>query len=259
MNKNTKKITTLILAVATVVALASVIVYNYKNKTSLKFGHQKIDDSKIEQNAQDAVSAAVNADAALSEVRKNSNLLKILPSDIVFGDKNAPVLMIEYASLSCPHCASFTREAFEKIKTEYIDQGKVKFVYRDFPLNQPALSAAMFAFCAAEDNKNQLTEKYYTTIKALFKIQDSWAFDAKFNERLEAIAKLDGMSSERFNSCINDKKAQERILNSRMETAKSLQIKSTPTFFINDAISEGYVDYASLQKIIEKKLAESGK
>ncbi len=239
------------------IGFAALVVHNYKTKTSFKYSSQSAEEIKPEQNAQDAVSAAVNEDAAsLAEARKNSGLLKVLPSDFVLGSQNAPVTMIEYASLSCPHCASFARESFEKLKTDYIETGKVKFIFRNFPLNQSALSAAMFANCQAQDDKTNAAEKYFSTLKILFKTQDSWAFDTKYDEKLEAIAKLDSVSSERFKSCITDKKLQERILVERMDAAKSLQIKSTPSFFINGDISEGYIDYQTLKKLIDKKLAE---
>ena len=96
-------------------------------------------------------------------------------------------------------------------------------------------------------------------IKALFKTQDSWAFDPKFIEKLQSIAQLDGMSLEKFNSCVNDKNLQEKILKDRMEASQALKIQSTPTFFINGEKSEGYVDYVSIKKIIDIKLAELNK
>jgi len=242
------------------IGFAALVAHNYKTKTSFKYATQSSEEIKPEQNSQDAVSEAVNTDAAsLAEARKNSGLLKVSTSDIVFGDKKAPVVLIEYASLSCPHCAAFARESFEKIKTDYIDTGKVQMVYRHFPLNQPALVAAMFSICQSVENKQESPEKYYATLKALFRTQDSWSFDEKFSEKLEAIAKLDGMSSERFKECVANKALQERILNTRMEAAKGLQIRSTPTFFVNGEISEGYIDYQTLKKLIEKKLSEATK
>jgi protein-disulfide isomerase len=135
----------------------------------------------------------------------------------------------------------------------------VQFIHRDFPLNQPALTAGMFAICQSQDHKAEASEKYYNLLRALFKTQDSWAFDPKYIEKIQSIAQLDGMTSERFSNCINDKKLQERILADRMEAAKGLQIQSTPTFFINGEIAEGYVDYLSLKKMIDKKLAEATK
>jgi protein-disulfide isomerase len=98
------------------------------------------------------------------------------------------------------------------------------------------------------------TEAYYNFVKALFKTQDTWAFDQNFVDRLQAIALLDGMSQEQFKACIDDQKLQEKLLKARMITAKSLNLKSTPSFFINGEIFEGFVDYKSLKKEIDKKL-----
>lgn len=257
MKITSKKGIVIAVAILLLIGFSALVVHNYKTKTSFKFASQNAEELKPEQNAQDAVSAAVNADAEnLAEARKNSEVLKISAHDFVLGDKNAPVTLIEYASLSCPHCAAFARESFEKLKTEFVDSGKVKFIFRNFPLNQSALTAAMFATCQAHDTKPGETEKYFSTVKVLFKTQDSWAFDEKFTEKLEAIAKLDGMSSERFKSCVSDKSLQDRILSERMEASKSLQLRSTPSFFINGEISEGYIDYQTLKKMIEKHLSE---
>ena len=204
-----------------------------------------------------SVNAAATGAEEFKESRANDEILKISPFDIVYGDKSAPVTFIEYSSLSCPHCASFNRETFERIKSEYIDSKKVKFIHRDFPLNQPALAAAMFALCQAQDHKSEMVEKYYGLVKVLFKTQDSWAFDPKYIEKLQSIAQLDGMSPDRFNKCINDQALQHKILELRMEAAKGLKIQSTPTFFVNGEISEGYVDYVSIKKLIDKKLSEA--
>jgi protein-disulfide isomerase len=254
MKKSSIKLVVIIISAIVITAFAIIIINNYKNKTSFKYSKQTAEEIKPEQNQQDPVNKAVNETDG--KTKKESDILKVLPSDYVLGSPDAKVTFIEYASLSCPHCSSFHREAFEKIKSEYIETGKIKFIFRSFPLNHPALSSAMLSICHARENKENPTDKYYATIKILFKTQDSWAFDQKFLEKLEAILKLDGMDSESFKKCINDKSLQDRILRDRMDVAKSLQIKSTPSFFINQEVSEGYVDYQTLQKIIEKKLAE---
>jgi len=250
--KNKKFVITIILAL--LIGFAALVVRNYNTKTSFKYS--KTAAQEVATTAQDAVSEAVNKDAAEGVIKRDETLLKVKDSDLFIGDKKAPIVVIEYASLSCPHCAMFYREAFEKMKVEYIDTGKVKFIYRDFPLNQQALVAAMIATCRSEDEKEGRAEKYHGLVKALFKTQDSWAFDPKYTEKLESIAKLDGMSAERFKSCIDDQKLQNKILQLRMEAAKSLQLHSTPTFFINGEISEGYVDYLTIKKLIDKKLSE---
>ncbi len=257
--KNYQKISVAFISLCALIGFSFVIVNNYKTKTSFKHDAENASNAeaqKAEAVPQDEVSAAVNKNAENPvKIQIDSEVLKVLPSDIIYGDKSAPVVMIEYSSLSCPHCAAFNHEAFEKIKSEYIETKKVQFVHRDFPLNQPALAAGMFAICQA--NKN--SDKYYTLIKALFKTQDSWAFDPKFIEKLQSIAQLDGMSLEKFNSCVNDKNLQEKILKDRMEASQALKIQSTPTFFINGEKSEGYVDYVSIKKIIDIKLAELNK
>jgi protein-disulfide isomerase len=255
--KKTTKTFAVIIALAGLVGFSALVVHNYKTKTSFKYSKES--PKEVTQNPQDAVSAAVNEEAAANKIKRDDALLQISNSDMIYGDRKAPVIIIEYASLSCPHCANFYREGFEKLKTEYIDSGKVQFIYRDFPLNQPALAASMLSFCYNEDNKENKSDDYYGFIKVLFKTQDSWAFDPKYSEKLASIAKLDGMSEDRFKSCMGDQKLQSKILQSRMEAAKSLQLQSTPTFFINGEISEGYIDYPSLKKIIEKKLDEKNK
>lgn len=256
MKKKSKQTTFLVISAFLLIGVAVVVVNNYKTKTSFKYKSQNASETKPEQHSQDAVTKAVNEEAkALTEIRKNSDILKISSNDFVLGDKSAPVTMVEYASLSCPHCASFARESFNRVKKDYIDNGKVKFVFRNFPLNQAALVAAMFADCQANNDN----DKYFATIKALFKTQDSWAFDRNYKERLQSIAKLDGMNSEIFTKCIENKSLQEQILTSRMATSKILQLKSAPSFFINGEISEGYVDYKTIQTLIDKKLSEAQK
>ena len=254
MKKLSKKTIFISFATIILIGFVALVVHNYKTKTSFKFLKEKPEDTKVEEIIEgDAISEEI-VKQKLAETRKNSDLMKVQPSDYVLGESSAKVLIIEYASLSCPHCAVFYREAFERLNEEYIKTGKARFIFRDFPLNQQALIAGAIAECVASQDKDNATNKYLDTIKILFKTQDSWAFDTKYNEKLEAIMKLDGMGSDRFNSCINNKQIQDKILAKRMDASNTLQIRSTPTFFINGEISEGYVDYVTLQKLIEKNL-----
>lgn len=262
-----KKRVILLISMILLVGFIATVINNYTKKTSLKYQEQAKNDEKIDINQanQDLVSkegenkegdnTANQPESRTSH--KDSELLKPLKSDFTIGDKNAPILFIEYASLSCPHCASFTREAFDKLKSDFIDTGKVLFIYRDFPLNHPALAAAMIAQCRASEaglDHESASEKFYNSIKIIFRTQDSWAFDQKFLEKLETIFKLDGMSTESFKSCIANKKLQEKILQHRMQVSQSLALKSTPTFFVNGEAIDGYVDYKSIREIIEKNL-----
>jgi protein-disulfide isomerase len=251
--KSSSKGIILIALIIFLVGFGTIIIDNYQSITSLKSSNQKIS----EQNSQDEFNKEINEVAENKEDYQNNAILEIKSSDYILGNKFAPVTIIEYASLSCPHCASFVEESFGKINEEYIKTGKVKFIYRDFPLNQPALTAAIFAKCQAQENQEDLPEKYYNTIKALFKTQDSWAFTPEFINRLKAIAKLDGMNEEVFEKCINNKNLQREILSKRMEAAQELRIESTPSFFINGEVSKGYIDHKTLKTLIDKKLKEA--
>lgn len=237
----------LIALLVIIVAAAGIFIIIGKNEEEKSY---KVQTAK----AQNSVSKSVNSDN--SQIQSSGRkLLKVSKSELYLGEKNAPVTIIEYASLSCPHCAAFYEKAYQKLYKKYIKTGKVKFVYRDFPLNQPALAGAVVAVCKSEEvEAENRAESYYNFIKALFKNQDSWAFDENFIKKLESIALLDGMSKIKFDECIDDKKLQEKILKARLAAAKSLNLRSTPTFFINNTKIEGFIDYKTLKKAIEKQL-----
>ncbi len=252
MKKSVVKKLLIALAIVAIIAFSALIIRNYTTKTSFKYGNGEVEN--LAHQAQDAVSGAVVGEAQNNKTEIDKTILEISPSEFVLGDKSAPVTIVEYASLSCPHCASFYRDAFESLKKDYIETGKVKFVYRDFPLNQPALAAAMVAVCRVSGEEENKAEIYHNFVKALFKTQDSWAFDPQYIDKLEAIAMLDGMAQETFKKCLENKKLQEKILVARMSSSKSLSINSTPTFFINGEAFEGFVDYKTIKKAIDEKL-----
>ena len=258
--KKSQKISFIAVGFCILIGFAAVITNNYKTKTSFKYKNKITKEETIKVNkTQDAVVKAINKNTRDPKIMAiDRHVLEISKNDIVYGDPSAPVTMIEYSSLSCPHCAAFNNDAFDRLNEEYIKTKKMKFIHRDFPLNNPALAASLFAICQAEDSaKDQKSEKYYNLIKALFKTQESWAFDPKYIEKLTSIARLDGMTPERFKECIDDKKIQQRVLTARMAAAKGLNIKSTPTFFINGEVMEGYADYLSIQTLIDAKLAQT--
>jgi protein-disulfide isomerase len=252
MKKNTQKIFLTTLGIITVIVLIALAINNLFGKdkpksdvsTDKPITHTHNSDSKSEPKSDPKI---------VGEEAKN--LLAIGINDLVLGDRNAPLTIVEYASLSCPHCASFYSDGFSKLKDEYISTGKVKFVYRDFPLNQPALVAGMLALCQVHDKIADVA-KYYDFVKVLFKTQESWAFSEDFALKLETIAKLDGVSSDRFSACIKDNKLQDQILKSRLSAAQTLQIQSTPTFFVGSEMISGYGGYGDLKNVIEKKLQE---
>ena len=151
---------------------ALVVVNNYKTKTSFKYDNMSAQELKPQKNTQDAIQKEVIKEAKKANIADQEaindkaqggiqgELLKESSKDIVLGNKNAPITIIEYASLSCPHCAYFARDAFPQLKNEYIDKGLVKFIFRDFPLNQHALTAGIIAKCHARNNPSSLSDKY---------------------------------------------------------------------------------------------------
>lgn len=185
----------------------------------------------------------------------DSKLLAISDSEFVIGSKNAKVTFIDYASLSCPHCAAFYGEAFDQLKKEYIDTGKVKFVYRDFPLNQPSLIAATIAICRSyEFSEAQRAKRYHEFVKLLYDAQNSWVFSTDAVAKLESIAVLDGMSKGLVKKCARDVGLQDSILKARMLAARDLEIESTPTFFVNGRKVQGFVGYKKIKELIDIEL-----
>jgi len=187
------------------------------------------------------------------EIIKVKQLLQESISDIAIGDVDAKVKIIEYASLSCSHCAIFSNNVFGKIKEEYIDTGKVRFIFRHFPLNSPAFVASAASLCSYKQS-NQDVEKYYNLIKALFKTQESWAFSKQFPEQLKQILRLNGLSSSSFEKCLANKDLENAILSQRFDASKYLKVSSTPTFFVNGKSMIGAPNYNKMKNAIENAL-----
>lgn len=180
-------------------------------------------------------------------------LLTISDQDMVLGKDDAPVTIIEYASMSCSHCATFHNNTFAELKEKYIDTGKVKFVFRDFPLNDPALRGAMLTRCSGDK------EKFYKFKDVLFSTQNNWATKKDYLEILSNIAKIGGMTGEEFDKCESDKALEENILKIRFYAANVLQVRSTPTFFINSEKHEGAMKIDYFDREIEKIIGDGSK
>jgi protein-disulfide isomerase len=147
--------------------------------------------------------------------------------DIFIGSADAPNTIVEYASMTCPHCALFQTKVLPELKTKYIDTGKVRYTLREFPLDNLAVAAFMLARCAGDD-------RYYPMVDALFETQENWAVaggDAK--EKLLQIARQAGISKEQFDKCLADKELFGKIVQVRESAHDKFQVDSTPTFFIN--------------------------
>ncbi|MFZ4541375.1 MAG: DsbA family protein [Rickettsiales bacterium] len=156
------------------------------------------------------------------------------PNDIIVGDTNALVTMVEYSSLSCPHCAHFHEKVLPDLTKNFITPGKVKYVIRHFPLNEPAIKGSVVVECAGQ---NGLKRENF--IKVLFEMQSQWANGDSYIKDLRQIASVGGIDSAVFDGCMNDKDIETRILTMRKEAEETLHVSSTPTLFIEGKKYEG--------------------
>ena len=165
--------------------------------------------------------------------------------DKVLGPADAPVTVIEYASMSCPHCAAFHRETFGAFRLKYIDSGKVRFVFREFPLNSPAFAVAMVARCAPSDKFFDIVAKYFET-------QPIWLQNAS-KDSIFAIAKDYGFTQQSFDACLSNEALFTGISGVR-DRGSGFGVQATPTFFINGKKVEGSLSLEDLDREIEPLL-----
>jgi protein-disulfide isomerase len=167
--------------------------------------------------------------------------------DIVIGNPDAPITIVEYASMTCPHCARFHTDVFPTLKKKYVDTGKVRFVFREFPLDGLAVAASMLARCAGKD-------RYYPMVSGLFDTQKTWAVPGEEGkEKLLLIAKQAGFSKEQFDQCLADKDLFDKIVAVRKRAHEEFGVDSTPSFFINGKRMTGGHEIADFDAVLEHK------
>ncbi len=162
------------------------------------------------------------------------------------GDPAAPVTMIEYASLTCPHCASFHNDTYKAFKERYIDTGKVRMIYRDFPLDGIALRAAMMARCTID-------QRYFGLIQVLYKSQEKWSRARDPLAELALVGRLAGMDQATFDACLASEELLDGVLKIRQQGAAD-GVESTPTFVIAGEVYPGSRSLDELTAIIEPLL-----
>jgi len=165
--------------------------------------------------------------------------------DMALGPKDAAVTVVEFASMTCPHCAAFTENVFPKIKSEFIDTGKIRFVFREFPLDIKAAAGSMLARCIAKDD----SEKYFTVIDLLFKQQGDWVVK-NTAETLTRIGKQAGLSQQTVEECLKDQALLDKIAADQKYANEVLKVNSTPTFFINGEMLRGEQTFEEFSKKI---------
>jgi protein-disulfide isomerase len=179
-----------------------------------------------------------------------------LTGDFLMGKKEAPLTIVEYASLSCPHCANFHNTVLPKLKQKYIDTGKVRLIVRPFPLNEPALKASMLVDCVGQDGG---AERYYTFMKVLFDGQKQWAFDSNYMPALETFAKVGGLSKDQFDKCTNDPDREIKLLKVKKDANDILKVPHTPFFFLQDHPFNGEKSVEGFSAAIDQMLKEKQK
>jgi protein-disulfide isomerase len=167
----------------------------------------------------------------------------------VLGPISAPVTVVEYASLSCPHCAHFDQTIFSQFRLKYVDTGKVRYIFREFPLNAPAYAAAMVARCAPAD-------RYFEVVHAYFGSQATWLSAPDLKAATLEVAKPFGFTPQSFDACLSNQ-ALFAGLEEVKKRAVSFGVQATPTFFINGKKYEGALTLDELDKAIAPLLSRS--
>ncbi len=199
-----------------------------------------------------------SAAAALTQpaMAADASTLKVeMPGDKALGDKTAPVTLIEYASLSCSHCAAFHHRVLPTLKKEYIDTGKLRYVFRDFPLNGASLFASLVTHCSAKQGGD---EKYFKVLNEIIGQQSAWTQSGGARASLLLIATGAGVDGKQLTSCIDDDKAlEEKIIAGRKDATEQLGIKKTPAFVVNGEVVESMTTPDDARKIIDAALAKA--
>lgn len=177
-------------------------------------------------------------------------LIKPLPlGDVVLGAADSPVTMIEYASMSCGHCAEFHRTIYPKLKADYIDTNRIRFIFREFPLDIKAAAGAMLARCVGKDDP----KKYHAVVDILFATQNDWVLKDT-SEQLRRVAKQAGMNDETFNACLANQSMLDAMKQGQDQAYEKFKVDSTPTFFINGTKLKGGATLEDFRKLIDPNL-----
>jgi protein-disulfide isomerase len=187
-------------------------------------------------------SSAADTPVNSAEAQK---LLTVGKDDRVLGNPDALITIVEYASMTCPHCAHFADDVLPELKKKWIDTGKAKLVLRDFPLDGEAVHASMIARCAPPD-------RFYAFVDTFFADQSKWVTASDHQAALTRLAGLGGMSKAQVDKCLADNALENQILNSRLVASKDLDVNSTPTFFVNGTKYTGEPTVEAFNKLLSE-------
>lgn len=168
-------------------------------------------------------------------------------TDMVLGAEDAPITVIEYASMSCPHCAMFHALTFPDLKKHYIETGKVRYIFRDYPINKPAFEGAMITRCAGPD-------RFFGFLKLLFAKQHIWAANKDSVTAIKDVVKLGGMKPDTVDQCLADEKLKEQVLSMRLRAEQEYEVVSTPTFIVQGVRHSGAMSFEEFEKVLKPLL-----
>ena len=198
-----------------------------------------------------AGSAASGTVPALAQSAVVAQLAKPMSlPDMALGDAKAPVTIYEFASMSCPHCAAFEQNVFPMIRSKYIDTGKVRYVFREFPLDIKAAAASMLARCIANGD----AEKFFATLDTMFKQQGPLMTQTQ--DTLQSIGRNAGMDDKGAETCTKDQALLDKLSADEKFANEELKVDATPPFFINGAMTKGAISFeefeAKLKPLLKK-------
>ncbi|HEX8048088.1 DsbA family protein [Rhizobium sp.] len=202
--------------------------------------------------AQETTAAGSSPEDAIPSADGNVDMNEVLKPgslpEIALGKEDAPVKIVEYMSLTCPHCAHFAVTTFDAIKQKYVDTGKVRFIIREFPFDPRAAAAFMLARCAPQ-------EQYMPMVEMLFKQQIAWASpDVDGRAALLQMSKLAGFTEDSFTKCLTNQKLLDDVNSVRERAAKDFGVNATPTFLINGKRYAGDMSVGAMSKLIDSLL-----
>jgi protein-disulfide isomerase len=175
--------------------------------------------------------------------------LKLTANEYTLGPADAKIVIVEYASLTCPHCAQFHTQVLPGLKKEFVETGKVRYVYRDFPHDRLALGAAMIARCAGREN-------FFGFIDTFYAAQGQWTGASNPLSALGNLARLGGMSQKKFDACLKNVEVQNEILRQRLEAANEFKVQTTPTVFVDGERYGGGMSLDQVRTLLNRKLAK---
>ena len=189
-----------------------------------------------------AMAAAASGRAAFAQA---AEALKVLDRDHILGKADAPITIVEYASLTCPHCAQFHGQILPELKKKWIDSGRARLVYRDFPLDRMALQAAQIAECAGKD-------RYFGVLELLFQQQEKWASSRDGIGEIGRILRIAGIGDAEIRQCLaNEAIANDAVL-ADYQSGEKAGVTGTPTLFINGQKLGAPRSFADVDAFLEK-------